>query len=182
MARREREGTWKNSLLWKNAREAGAMALGHPRSCPTTGVTDLLLTRAGSRFSLSLYLPPPAQGSPPNLPDLTSILLFLCPLSQLAGASKPPGCYLSLLAACLPFSPWWGSQAACNWIPDTDSSLQAPPPSCTPCTLFLDLLLETWIVRVSTQPSDLCLSEPWLIFAQPLQALGPLPFGDISLA
>ena len=104
MARREREGTWKNSLLWKNAREAGAMALGHPRSCPTTGVTDLLLTRAGSRFSLSLYLPPPAQGSPPNLPDLTSILLFLCPLSQLAGASKPPGCYLSLLAACLTLS------------------------------------------------------------------------------
>ena len=105
-------------------------------------------------------------------------------LSQLTGASKPPGCYLSPLAACLPFSPWWGSQAACNWIPDTASSLQAPPPpplSRTPRTLFLDLLLETWIERVSTQPSDLRLSEPWLIFAQSLQALGPHPFGDISL-
>lgn len=105
-------------------------------------------------------------------------------MSQLAGTSKPPGCYLSPLAACLPFSPWWGSQEACNWIPDTDCSLQAPPPpapSRTPRTLFLDLLLETWIERVSTQPSDLRLSEPWLIFAQSLQALGPLPFRDISL-
>ena len=104
------------------------MALGHPG--PPSN-------HRGDQLALGLSRKPTLPFSPPPTCCPRAVLLtswiYLCPLvslpmSQLAGTSKPPGCYLSPLATCLPFSPWWGSQEACNWIPDTDCSLQAPRP------------------------------------------------------
>lgn len=102
------------------------MALGHPGPPSNHRGDQLALdpSRKPTLFLSTSHLLP--LGSRPNLLDLTLHPLVSLPMSQIAGTSKPPGCYLSPLAACLPFSPWWGSQEACNCIPDTDCSF-APP-------------------------------------------------------
>lgn len=152
---------------WEPACSGGMQGAGQPSSSGRRG--DPVYSRLGNPLSPFLHLPPlvPGKSFPHSHLDPPSPVPHH--LSLHTDGAAPTTLQEGGVGrrVCV-----WDSRqpAACNWILFASSRCTVPG---SPLRSLAEL--------APAQSSDLCLSEPWLIFAQ-FAGCGAPPLWDISLA